>query len=135
HRTHLLEELGVHVRTLLGRTRHSPSLPAALAAAADDVLVRAAVLTCAIAQRRLAPGGLRAGHADRRLALTTAVRVVDRVHHRAAHLRPAATVPVAAGLAELDLAVLRVADDPDGRATGLEHLAHLAGGHAQQRVA
>src|SRR5205823_2741840 len=63
--------------------------PALLRSAADDELVRRLLLAGALAHCRLAPGRLRLP-ADRRLALATAMRMVARVHRRAAHGRPAA---------------------------------------------
>src|SRR4051794_34569996 len=52
-----------------------------------------------------------------RLALAAAVGVVDRVHRRAASLRPDSLVPVAARLADGDVLVVRVADRADRGAT------------------
>src|SRR4029077_14604398 len=70
-----------------------------------------------------------------RLAFAAAVRMVDRVHGRAAHGRALAEPAATAGLAARDVAVLDVADLADGRATGEEHAAHLARGETQRRVA
>ena len=79
-------------------------------------------------------GRLRPGHADRRAALAAAVRVVTRVHHRAAHAWAAAHQALAAGAAELDLAVLHVADLADsGHALG-EDAPDFAGRQADERV-
>src|SRR3970040_1868860 len=59
----------------------------AAASAADDQLVGLLVLAArALAERRHSPRGDRVAAAFR-LALTAAVRVVDRVHRRAAHRR------------------------------------------------
>src|SRR3954451_1614000 len=110
-------------------------LPLALAAAAatDDVAVgRLVLLTGAVAQRRHAPRGHR-GATRRRGALAAAVRVVDRGHGRAARLRAHAHVTLAAGLADLDVLVVGVADHADGGAAVRAHQAHLAGGQAQRR--
>src|SRR3972149_2441452 len=70
------------------------------------------------------------GHADGGAALATAVGVVARVHGAAAHARAPAHEPLAAGTAELDLAVLHVAHLPDGGHAVGEDAAHLAGGGA-----
>src|SRR6476469_5046922 len=108
-------------------------LPAATAA--HDQLVRRLVLRAgALAERRHAPRSDRMA-AALRLAFAAAVRMVDRVHGRAAHGRALAEPATPAGLAARDVAVLDVADLADGRATGEEHAAHLARGETQRRVA
>src|SRR4051794_16005131 len=68
-------------------------------------------------------------------ALAAAVRVVDRVHGRAARLRALAQVPRAAGLADGDVLVVGVANGADGRAALGRDQAHLAGVEAQRRRA
>src|SRR3954469_21987416 len=68
------------------------------------------------------------------LALTTTVRVVDRVHRDAADGGALALPPHAAGLAPVDVRLLGVADLADGRAAARVDVAHLAGRHAQLRV-
>src|SRR5438093_11707588 len=89
---------------------YSPPLSAA--AAAHDVPVRGfALLACAVAERRHPPGRHRVT-AGGRLALAAAVRVIDRVHRRAARLRPNALVTVAPGLADRDVLVVGVAARP-----------------------
>src|SRR5688500_15711048 len=85
------------------------------ATAADDVAVGLlALLAGAVADRRHAPRGHRMV-AQRARALATAVRVVDRVHGRAARLRAHAHVALAAGLAHRDVLVFGVADGAHGR--------------------
>src|SRR4051812_10710705 len=114
----------------------SDSSAALLAAAppADDVAVGLLALAArAVPDGRHAPGGLRMV-AERRGALAAAVRVVDRIHGRAARLRAHAHVALAAGLADCDVLVVGVADDPDGRAALRADHAHLARGQAQGRV-
>src|SRR3954451_9743817 len=106
----------------------------AAAAAADDVTVGLlALLAGAVADGRHAPGRLRMV-AERRRALTTAVRMVDRVHRRAARLWADAHVALAAGLADRDVLMVGVADDTDGGAARREHLTHLPGRQAQGGV-
>src|SRR5215470_7661181 len=86
------------------------------AAATDDVAIGLlALLAGAVADRRHAPGRLRVV-AERRRALAATVRVVDRVHGGAARLRAHAHVALAAGLADLDVLVVGVADHAHGRA-------------------
>src|SRR6476469_7625487 len=68
-----------------------------------------------------------------RLALTTTVRVVDRVHGNTAHARALALPAHAAGLAPVDVRLLGVADLADGRAAAHVDIADLAGRHAQLR--
>src|SRR5262249_47742276 len=87
----------------------------------------------ALAERRHAPRGDRMATALR-LALAAAVRVVDRVHRRAADGRALAEPARAAGLAAADVAVVDVADLAHGRAAGEQDAAHLARGEAQRGV-
>src|SRR6185312_7583112 len=68
------------------------------------------------------------------LALTTTVRVVDRVHRDTADGGALALPPHAARLAPVDVAVLGVAHLADGRAAADVDVADLAGRHAQLRV-
>src|SRR4029079_2152357 len=91
--------------------------------AAHDQAVRGLVLlTGAVAERRHAP--LRHGGTARgRGALATAVRMVDRVHRRAARLRAHAHVTLAAGLADGDVLVVGVADS--GSRPHGDHTLHI----------
>src|SRR4051794_20473415 len=66
-------------------------------------------------------------------SLAAAVRVVDRVHRRAARLRAHAHVALAAGLADLDVLVVGVADRADGRAALGPDQAHLARRQPERR--
>src|SRR5205823_3506597 len=67
------------------------------------------------------------------LALTAAVRVVDRVHGNAAHGRSLALPAQPARLAPCDVGLLGVADLPDGRPAAGVDVADLARRHAQLR--
>src|SRR3954469_1981918 len=108
-------------------------LPAATAA--HDQLVGFLVLRAgALAERRHAPRRDRMA-AALRLALATAVRMVDRVHRASADGRALAEPAAASRLADRDVAVLDVPDLADGGAAGEQHAPHLAGGEAQRRVA
>src|SRR5699024_4263017 len=69
------------------------------------------------------------------LALTTTVRVVDRVHDDTADGRALALPPHAAGLAPVDVGLLGVADLTDGGAAAHVDEAHLARGHPQRGAA
>src|SRR5690242_4660267 len=69
------------------------------------------------------------------LGLTTAVRVVDRVHGRTADGRLDAAPTRRTGLAQLLEVVLVVADFADGGAALGRHLAHFAGAKTQRGVA
>src|SRR4051794_39459049 len=130
---HLLEQVVVDEGTLLQTARHR-GLPLALLvglAAADDERVAGLAATCAAL-------GL-AGRVDRvaatgRLALTTAVRVVDRVHGDAADGGALALPAHAAGLAPVDVGLLGVADLADGGPAADVDVADLAGRHAQLRI-
>src|SRR5215472_3751245 len=109
---HLLHQVVIHEGTLLKATRHRyVLLPLLLAAPAGDHLVAGTVRPAGTAlgltpraDRVPAAGGL---------ALAAAHRVVDRVHRHAADRRALALPPVAASLAELDVALLGVADLAD----------------------
>src|SRR3954447_4144632 len=68
------------------------------------------------------------------LALTTTVRVVDRVHGDTTHRGLAALPAHAAGLAPVDVGVLGVADLADRGAAAHVHVADLARGHPQLGV-
>src|SRR5439155_11095161 len=99
-------------------------LPLAAATAANDQLVRFLVLAPgALAERRDAPRRDRVPPALR-LALAAAVRMVDRVHRRAAHGRALAEPPAAAGLPDRDVRVVGVPDLTDRRAAGQQYPAH-----------
>src|SRR3954447_12529534 len=101
-------------------------------AAADDHrvarLVRAAGAALGLTPRahRMATAG--------RLALTTAVRVVDGVHRHTAHRRALALPAHAAGLAPVDVGLLRIADLADRGTAADVDVADLTGRHAQLRV-
>src|SRR5215472_10118794 len=70
-----------------------------------------------------------------RLALAAAVRMVDRVHRRAADGRALAEPARAPRLAAADVAVVDVADLAHGRAAGQEHAPHLSRRKPERRVA
>src|SRR4029450_1952279 len=97
-------------------------------------MVRLLVVTRLVALGRLAPR--RHGVAPALgAALAAAMRMIDRVHRRAAHRRPPALPAVAAGLAEYLVLPVGVRHRADrGEAVG-EHAARLARGEAQQREA
>src|SRR5215471_5297418 len=135
-RVHLLHQVVVDEGPLLKATRHERLLlPLVLAAAtaAGDQPVTGLVRPPGAALG-LAPRAHRVA-AARALALAAAEWVVDRVHGHATHRRPLALPAVAAGLAELDVALLGVADLAYGRAALHAHPPDLAGRHAQLRVA
>src|SRR3954468_11385213 len=67
-----------------------------------------------------------------RRPLATAVRVVDRVHRRAARLRALAQVTRAAGLPDRDVLVVGVANGADGRTAVRRNQSHLTGVEAQR---
>src|SRR5579859_4037015 len=87
-----------------------PLLLAFLTATANNKLIRPVVLAGFIAHCWLAPGRLGAWHTDGRTALATAVRVAAGVHCRSAYSRAPAHPTLAASLADLDVAVVNVAD-------------------------
>src|SRR5579859_6368696 len=109
------------------------SLPLVLAAAAADQPVTGLVRLAGPAFR-LAPRANRVATAGT-LALTAAERVVDWVHGHTADRRTDTLPPVAARLAELDVALLGVAHLADRGPAGGVHPADLTGRHAQLGVA
>src|SRR6188472_42977 len=120
----------VDERALLETAGHG-GLPPTLSgtATANDELLRGLGLVASTAlglaprrHGRAAAGGL---------ALTTAERVIDRVHGHTTGLRTDALPAVAAGLADLDELVFGVADLADGGAAVDHHAAHLGAGQAQ----
>src|SRR4051794_94172 len=131
----LLQHIAVDERAFPNRGCHALSpLLSRLLAAADDQPVRRLVLTRLLALGRLAPRRHRMP-SPRRLAFAAAMRMVDRVHRDAAHRRPATEPAIAAGLADYDVLVIRVRHGSDRRAAFGAHHPHLAGGHAQERIA
>src|SRR5205823_2411253 len=122
----------VDERAFLDRTGHR--LPHALVAALDDELGGALVDARLVSLGRLTPGGDRMGVALAALALAAAVRVIDRVHGKAAHGGAPALPAVPAGLADADDLVLGVAELADGGPALEEHAPHLGRGHADLRV-
>src|SRR6476659_8259941 len=135
----LLETAGHPVPTFLLRTRWtvgslawlltscSPLL--ALTPATHDELVAflvrpaGAALRLPVRVHRVTPTG--------GLALATAVRVVDRVHGHATHVRTLALPTHAAGLAPVDVGLLGVADLADRGAAAYVDVADLAGRHPE----
>src|SRR3954451_13690548 len=132
---HLAKQVLVDEGALLETAWHLLELLLALLAgvtAADDELVaflvgvaRTAFLLTPRADRVATTGGL---------ALTTTVRVVDRVHGDTADGRADALPAHTAGLAPVDVRLLGVADLADGRAAAHVDATDRAGGHAQRGV-
>src|SRR5215213_5730931 len=100
---------------------------------ADDESSGRLGTTGPIAHRRLAPRRL-GRHPGRGLALASAVRMVAWVHDDATNLRPLAQMARPAGLAEVLVLVLEVADLADGRHAAHRDPAHLARRHADRGV-
>src|SRR3954471_20152287 len=131
---HLLEQVVVNERALLQAARHLlPPCSALLAGTtpADDQLVGR--LGAAGAALGLARGVDRVATTGG-LALTTTMRVVDRVHGDTADGRALALPPHAARLAPVDVAVLGVAHLADGRAAADVDVADLARRQAELGV-
>src|SRR5215213_8822698 len=132
---HLLEQVVVHEGALLQAAWHRASDSSALLAgapAADDqgvtglALARPALRLALRVDRVAATGGL---------ALTTTVRVVDRVHGDTPNGRALALPAHAAGLAPVDVRLLGVAHLADAGAAAHVDVADLARRHAQLREA
>src|SRR6188508_3808659 len=67
-----------------------------------------------------------------RIALTgfafpSAVRMIDRIHDNAAHMRPTPEPAAASGLADVDIFVVKIADLADRGHAGGQDPAHFAG--------
>src|SRR6187431_2791173 len=132
---HLAEQVLVDEGALLKTAWHLPLLLLALlagGATANDVLV-ALLVGVAGATLSLAPRG-NGVTSTGRLALTTTMRVVDRVHGDTADGRADALPAVAAGLAPVDVRLLGVADLADRGAAARVHVADLARGETQLGV-
>src|SRR5690242_6358172 len=131
---HLFHQVVVHEGALLKATRHRvlllPLVPAA--ATADQPVTR--LVRPPGAAFGLAPRADRMPPA-RALALATAERMVNGVHGHASHRGTAALPPAAAGLAELDVALLGVAHLAHRGAAGRVDPPDLAGRHPQLGVA
>src|SRR5690606_16373415 len=132
---HLRLEVVVDERALLEAAWHFLPPPSALLAglaAADDELV-ARTVGLAGAAFRLTPRRDRVATTGG-LALTTTVRVVDRVHDDTTD-RGTTTLPAhTAGLAPVDVRLFGVADLADGGAAAHVDAADLTGGHTQRGV-
>ena len=100
----------------------------------NNELVGALVDAGLLTLRLPAPGRDRMRVALPRLAFTTAVRVIDRVHDDTANRRTDSAPALRTGLAERTERVLGVADFADGRAAVDVDLANLAGTQPQLRV-
>src|SRR5829696_3124011 len=132
HQLDAAEQPGLDERALLDGSGHlSPPLLLAMPRA-DDESTRSSA-PGSIAHRGLAPWRLR-GHARRGLALAAAVRMVPRVHDDAADLGPLAHVPRAAGLAEVLVLVIEIADLSDRGHAADADPAHLTRGQAHLGV-
>src|SRR5690606_8711822 len=132
---HLAKQVLVDEGALLETARHLLLLLLALlagVATTHDVLVAFLVRVTGAAlgltprrDRVTTTGGL---------ALTTTVRVVDRVHGDTAHGRADALPALAAGLAPVDVRLLGVADLADGGTAARIDVADLARGETQLSV-
>src|SRR5690606_9467417 len=140
-RLHLLQQVVVDERTLLQAPWHTFSLPGGSArsaaltrgvttaddhAVARQALAASAPLGLALRVDRVATTG--------GLPLTTAVRVVDRVHRHAANRRTLALPPHPAGLTPVDVGLVGVADLAHRGAAAHVHTADLARRHPQRGV-
>src|SRR6266852_4680774 len=99
--------------------------------ALNDLLVRTLVPAGLLAQRWESPGGLRVIALD--LALSSAVRMIHRIHGHAAHGGLDAPPPGASGLAERFILMVKVANLANRGHAVDGKLAHFAAGHLHQR--
>lgn len=104
----------------------SPPSLSSLGAAPDDQPIGClALLAGPVAESRFAPGCDRAGLADRRLAFTTTVGVINRVHGRTADVGTTSHVAFTTGLADVDNFIFDIADDTDNGPAALQYHADL----------
>ena len=110
---HALEQLGCYKRAFFNASAHLISSLLRVSVL-KDILVGAVLGLAGLqAHCRLAPRRHRTGMANRRLAFAAAVRVVVRVHDGAADRRADAHVAGTAGLADVDVLMVDVADLAD----------------------
>src|SRR5690349_10668537 len=98
-----------------------------------DHLLRALVVTRLITARRLTPGRHRITAAGS-FSFTTAVRVIDRVHRDAAHVRTNSFPTRSTGLAQRNVFMLDIAHLAHSRAALNRHASNFPRRHAQLRV-
>src|SRR5690606_5721351 len=128
----LLQEVAIDEGTFPYGTSHGLTL--SLVTRTDDELVRRLVASGLLALGGLAPRGHRmttAGGA----AFTTTMGMVHRVHGHAAHGRTLAEPARTPRLGDDDVLVVGVRHGADAAHAGTMHLALLARGEAQHRVA
>lgn len=95
-------------------------------AASYDKLAGVLAAACLVSQRMLTPRRDRWTAHIMSAAVTTAVGVIDRIHNDTTDARTLTFVAIAAGFADLDVLVLFVADDADGRHAVLINQADFA---------
>src|SRR5450755_1212096 len=122
-----------HSERLASGARNLLFLGVLLRPPVHNKLIRALFVPRLIPARRLAPRGHRMPTA-RSLALTAAVRMVDRIHRYSAVIRTLAQPPRASRLADGYVLVIKIADLPDRRHAVLRNLAGLARRQLHQRV-
>src|SRR6185436_8231499 len=130
---YLLLKVVVDEGALLQATRHFQGLLSALLATATHNELVAFLVGMPGTTLGLAPGADRVTSTGG-LALTTTVRVVDRVHRDTTHCRAFALPAHPAGLAPVDVALLGVAHLADRCAAAQVDVADLTGGHTQLGV-
>src|SRR5579864_2801800 len=96
-----------------------------LASPTHDELVRPLIVACLVTASRLPPRGDGMPPA-RSLALTTAMRMVNRVHRNAAIVRPLAQPSRSSRFADRDVLVIDISYLADGRHAILRNFAGLA---------
>src|SRR5271155_3729582 len=99
--------------------------------AADDQIVRRLFLARLVSLGGLAPRRL--GMVSFRLALATAVRMVNRVHRNSTHMTALAEPSRAPGLADRNIFMVEIADLADGGAAIRLHHPLLARRQLEQR--
>src|SRR5882762_7115219 len=98
-----------------------------------DHLLRTLVPARLVAPRRLSPGRYRIA-AARGLALAAAVRMVDRIHRHAAHVRPDSAPARAPGFTQRNIFMLDVAYLAHRRPALNRNASHFTRRHAQLRI-
>src|SRR5699024_441399 len=100
----------------------------AVSALDNELIGTVLCLTGLVTQSGLGPGSHRAGTANRRAALTTAVGVVIGVHNGTTNGGTDTHMAGTAGLADVDVLVVQVTHLADAGSAVGAHIPHFAGG-------
>ena len=109
--------------------RFSQRLAAVLATAARNILVCLLVMTGLLAQGGFAPRAFRTGETDWLATFTATMWMVTGRHRSTANSWADTFMALAAGLAQLDVAMIQIADQANSRIADLMDQADFTGRH------